>query len=54
MPAAPARAVIREHANRQIGQAKYVVKSTIGEQPSIGCDRRAMELKLQPAIKVKD
>ena len=53
VPAVLARPTVGKHRTRERGQAKGIIEFTIGKQPGIGCDPRAVELELQAAIEVE-
>ena len=53
MLAVLALAVIYKRVGGHIGQAKGITEFTIGKQSGVGCDPRAMKLKLQAAIEIE-
>ncbi len=53
MAAIPPGARIGEHITSYCAETESIVEFAIGEQPSIGGNYRAMELKLQAAVKIE-
>jgi hypothetical protein len=53
MAAVPAGAGIGKHFTGHRAEAQGIVEFTVSEQPGIGGDPRAMELKLQASVEIE-